>query len=418
MKSVERMSVWYEPEEGRRVVIGRLARKGREILFEYDPAFVTRGIELSPFKLPLRTGVFVGDPSLWDGLMGLFEDSLPDGWGRLLMDRHAAAAGLSPSALGPLDRLALVGARAMGALVYEPEIDLEPPTVVSLPEIAADVKQVLADVEGPDLDRLLALGGSPQGARPKVLVQIADDGTLVHGDRRPRSGYTPYIVKFRAREDDTHAGTLEHAYMRMAAAAGIDAPETRMIGRTKRHPGYLAIRRFDRDGRTKIHMHTLAGLLHVPHLYGAITYRELLLATRRLTRDETAVAEMFRRACFNVFAHNRDDHARNFAFLMDERGEWRPSPAYDLTFSPGPGDEHSLLVGRAGKNPTRADLLELARSVDLRRPAPMIDQVRSAVDRFLTYADQAGVPVKVRNRVAAAIGARPTARARPTRTRR
>jgi serine/threonine-protein kinase HipA len=132
-----------------------------------------------------------------------------------------------------------------------------------------------------------------------------------------------------------------------------------------------------------------------------------LLATRALTRDESAVKEMFRRACFNVFAHNRDDHSRNFAFVMSERGEWRPSPAYDLTWSEGPGGEHTMLVGREGANPTADDLLEVASSVDLKRPRDVIEQVRSTVARFLEYADEAGVPAKLRRQIARLLRATP-----------
>lgn len=178
-----------------------------------------------------------------------------------------------------------------------------------------------------------------------------------------------------------------------------------MLGRTKKHPGYFAIKRFDREGAQKLHLHTFGGLIQVPHQYLAGTYRDLLLTTRRLTRDETAVAEMFRRACFNVFAHNRDDHTRNFAFLMDERGVWRPSPAYDLTFSEGPGGEHSLLVGREGAHPGDADLLELAASVNLKRPGRIIEEVRTAVGGFARHADEAGVPRRARAKIARVVGA-------------
>jgi serine/threonine-protein kinase HipA len=308
--------------------------------------------------------------------------------------------GLSPAQLGPLDRLALVGARTMGALVYQPEVELEPPGVVRLAEIEADVDEVLRGVKGPDLDRLIALGGSPQGARPKVLIQLSGDGSAFFGDRRHRAGCTPYLVKFRARDDEKHSGALELAYMRMAAKAGIDVPATTMLGRTKRHPGYFATQRFDREGARKLHMHTFAGLIEAPRGYAAGSYGDLLNLTRSLTQDERAVAEMFRRACFNVFAHNRDDHVRNFAFLMDERGRWRPSPAYDLTFSEGPGGEHSLLVGREGANPARADLLELAASVDLKRPKDIVDEVRGAVSKFERFAEQAEVPKRLTAQVA------------------
>ena len=405
LEPVTLVHVFYEPEEGRRIKVGRLATRARQILFEYDSAFLASGLELSPFKLPLRAGVVVGDPARFDGLMGLFEDSLPDGWGRLLIDRWAARAGLSPAALGPLDRLSMVGAGAIGALVYQPEVAVEVPSVVDLPEIAGEVERVLKGAKARDLDRLMALGGSPQGARPKALVQLSDDGTVVIGDRRSRPGFVHYLVKFGARDDPPHAGVLELAYMRMASAAGIDVPPTRMLGRTARHRGYFAIRRFDREGARKVHVHTLAGLLHAPHDRPTMGYRELLLTTRRLTRDEAAVAEIFRRACFNVFAHNRDDHTRNFAFLMDPRGGWRPSPAYDLTFSSGPGGEHAMLVGGEGATPTEKDLLALAASVDLKRPRALLEEVRAAVNDFARHADEAGVPRQVRGKIGKVLGA-------------
>jgi serine/threonine-protein kinase HipA len=401
VKPVTALGVFYEPEEGRRIKVGRLARQRSQLLFEYEAAFVDTGLQLSPLRLPLQRGLVVGNPAVFDGLMGVFEDSLPDGWGRLLIDRRAHQGGLSPEALGPLDRLSLVGSAAMGALVYEPEVELQPPSIVKLPEIEADAIAVLRDASGPDLDRLIALGGSPQGARPKALVQVGDDGRVVFGDRRHRAGCVHYLVKFRARGDDRHAGTLEHAYSLMAAAAGLDVPSTTMLGRTRRHPGYFAIRRFDREGTRKIHMHTLSGLLHASHRIPTMTYRGCLETMRELTLDERAVTEMFRRACFNVLAHNRDDHTRNVAFLMDEDGRWRPSPAYDLTYSDGPGGEHAMLLGRDGAHPTSADLLELARGCDVKRPKPILDQVRSAIARFERFADEAGLPAAARARVAA-----------------
>jgi serine/threonine-protein kinase HipA len=396
------LAVFYEPEDGRRRRVGRLAWKDRRILFEYDREFIGSSLELSPFKLPLRPGVIVGDPAKLNGLPGMFDDSLPDGWGRLLLDRRIAQEGLEPARLSPLDRLAWVGSRAMGALVYEPELGASAPTIVDLREIEKETEQVLRDVEGPDLDRLIMLGGSPQGARPKALVQLGLDGkTILYGAAEIRPGFTPYLVKFRAKGDELHAGFLEHVYMKMAAAAGIDVPETRMLGRTRKHRGCFAARRFDRVDRRRVHLHTFSGLMNAPHDYASVTYRELLLVTRRLTRDESAVTEMFRRACFNVFAHNRDDHTKNFAFLMDEDGTWRPSPAYDLTLSSGPGGEHTLLIAGEGRNPTAAHLLELAKSVGIKPAKRVIDEVRSAVARFPAIAEEAGLAKTVRDRVAA-----------------
>jgi serine/threonine-protein kinase HipA len=341
--------------------------------------------------------------------MGVFEDSLPDGWGRLLMDRRAQQAGMRAAQLGPLDRLSLVGSRAMGALVYAPEVELEAPSVVNLSEIAHDAAAVLRDATGPDLDRLVALGGSPQGARPKVLVQLSADGSRVHGDPRNRRGCAWCLVKFRVRQDDTHIGVLEHAYMNMAKAAGIDVPKTVLLGRSAKHPGYCAVERFDRSGPRKTHMHTVSGMLEVPPSYPAIGYRELLLLTRELTRDEGAVTEMFKRACFNVFAHNRDDHTRNFAFLMDERGHWRVSPAYDLCYSEGPGGEHTILIGREGANPGEKHMFELAQATDIKHAKPIVESVRTAVNDVPRFADEAGLPAAKRNRLAELLGIRKAA---------
>ncbi len=404
------ISVFFEPEKGLRLHVGRLALKNQQLLFEYDADFVERGLELSPFKLPLAPGVVTGDPTKFDGLMGVFDDSLPDGWGRLLIDRRAAKAGIPPEALSPLDRLLLVGHRAMGALVYEPQVELELPAVVQLPELEADTQAVLKGVSAVDLDRLVALGGSPQGARPKVLVQLSTDGTVVVGDSEPRPGFEAWLVKFRSRDDDQHAASLEHAYLLMASAAGIEVPASRLLGRTSRHPGFFAVRRFDRAGNKKLHLHTLAGLLNAPLRSAALTYRDVLKTARALTRNEGDVLELFRRACFNVLAHNRDDHARNFAFLMNARGTWRVSPAYDLTYSHGPGGEHTMLIDTEGANPTRAHLEKLAASVGLRRTADVIDEVRAAVSKFHRFADEAGVARSRAREVGRALGVRPPRR--------
>jgi serine/threonine-protein kinase HipA len=336
--------------------------------------------------------------------MGVFDDSLPDGWGKLLIDRRAAELGISGGSLTPLDRLTLVGARSMGALVYEPEIALDEPALIELSQLAHETETVLEGAGGADLERLIAVGGSPQGARPKVLVQLAPNGDVHFGARAIQPGFTAWLVKFPGREDDRHSAALEHAYFLMAKAAGIDVPRTQLLGKTRRSPGYFAIERFDRDGPKRIHTHTLGGLLHLPHVYTSLDYSDLLKVTRKLTRNEAAVTEMFRRACFNVFAHNRDDHSRNFAFVMDEQGAWRPSPAYDLTFASGPGGEHTTLVAREGRAPGRDHLAALAKLVELKRGAMVIDQVRAAIDRFELHADRAGVPARLRDRIASALG--------------
>jgi serine/threonine-protein kinase HipA len=400
LEHVEQVAVFYEPDPDRRKRVGRLALKRRQILFEYDAAFLGTKLELSPFHLRLTPDVVVGQPAVFEGLMGVFEDSLPDGWGRLLIDRRAAELGMSGVSLTQLDRLTVVGARSMGALVYEPERALDDPAIVKLSELAKQADLVMREAGGTNLKQLIAVGGSPKGARPKVLIQLAPDGGVHFGAKTIRPGFTAWLVKFPARDDDPHSASLEHAYCLMAKAAGIDVPQTRLLSKTQRSPGYFAIQRFDREGTTRIHTHTLGGLLHLPHGYAALDYRDLLKVTRELTRNEAAVVEMFRRACFNVFAHNRDDHSRNFAFLMDEQGTWRPSPAYDLTLAQGPGGEHTMLVSGEGRAPGIDHLTALAEQTDLKNASKIIDEVRAAISRFKRFADKAEVPARLRDRTA------------------
>lgn len=402
LETVDQLAVFYEPTPERRRKVGRLVRRDRQILFEYEPEFLGSKLALSPFHLPLRPGVVAG-PVVFGGLMGVFDDSLPDGWGRLLIDRRAAELGFEGESLTPLDRLALVGARSIGALVYEPEAAFEDPSIVKLSQLARETDLVLRDASGPDLERLIAVGGSPQGARPKVLVQLSPGGEIHFGARAIQPGFTAWIVKFRARADEPGSAALEHAYFLMARAAGIDVPRTRLLGKTQRNPGYFAIERFDRRGPARVHSHTLGGLLQLPHGYPALDYTELLKVTRQLTRSEAAVAEMFRRACFNVFAHNRDDHCRNFSFLMDEQGRWTPSPAYDLTFAPGPGGEHTMLVVGEARAPGPVHLAQLAARAELKHSAKILDEVRVATGRFQRFATQAGVPARLAKRVAAVL---------------
>ena len=414
---VKQLVVSYEPTEQRRIRVGRLALKEREVLFEYDAAFLASKLELSPFKLPLVPGVVVGKPAL-DGLTGVFDDSLPDGWGKLLIDRRAAELGLSAAEITPLDRLALVGARSMGALVYQPEAELEDVELVRIDELANEVETVLAGRSGSDLERLIAIGGSPKGARPKALIQIAPNGDIHYGARSIRPKFTAWLVKFRGPGDDVQSAAVEHAYFLMAAEAGIDVPRTQVIAKTKRHAGYFAIERFDRDATKRMHMHTLGGLLELPHGYAALDYIDFLKVTRQLTRNEAAVAESFRRACFNVLAHNRDDHTRNFAFLMDASGDWSTSPAYDLTFAPGPGGQHTMLVAGEGSKPTVEHLRVVADKVGLKGATKIIDRVRAAVARFESFAEEAGVPAKLRSTIASALGVTKRSRGRRSNARR
>jgi serine/threonine-protein kinase HipA len=380
---------------GQTVTAGTLAERDRRVFFEYDAEFVERGIELSPLKLPLRGGVQEGPPSPFNGLFGVFADSLPDGWGMLLMDRDFRQRGISRERVTPVDRLAYIGSRGMGALTYHPTTG---PTdagtdEVELDEFAAHAEAVLEGSAEEVLPELMRAGGSPGGARPKVVVGYREgDGRLISGSDRLPDGYRGYIVKFGCRDDHADAGVVELAYARMAGAAGVEVPAARLFT-TPAGARYFAAPRFDRPPGGRRHVHTLAGLLHADFRYPEVDYEAFLRATLYITRDHSAVVQAFRRMVFNVLACNRDDHSRNFAFLMEPDGVWRHTPAYDLTFSRGPGGEHTMAVAGEGMQPTRRHFARLATQMGIatgQRDAA-IEQVAVAVAGWPGLAGEMGV---------------------------
>ena len=407
---ITELRVFYERSPAERLLVGRLAYQRGVAVFEYEAAFRALGLELSPYGLPLGDTLLRGKAELFDGLFGVFDDSLPDGWGRLLLDRHVEAVGGRRELLTPLDRLAWVGDRGVGALCYEPArpVPIEA-GLIDLHALGRQTQLVLEDKATRALARLLALGGSPQGARPKALVLVSKDGAQVVAGEESREGFTPYLVKFPSKSDGASAGPVELAYSLMASAAGLNVPAARLLGAQRKHPGFFALRRFDRDGGRRLHAHTLAGLISAPPGLTATSYEDFLKVTLQLTRDARQVKEALRRAAFNLFAHNRDDHSRNFAFLMQPDGEWRLAPAYDLTFSGGPGGEHTLTFAGEGLRPTTTHLLALARvaGVAEKDAKAIIEGVRSACAKWETFADEAGVPKSERlriGRVLAAVG--------------
>jgi serine/threonine-protein kinase HipA len=391
---VKILNVFLNGRQRRKV--GRLAAQNRRILFEYDPALLTSGLEISPFHLPARSGTMVGDTTIFDGLFGVFNDSLPDGWGRLLLDRAVERFGIARGELTPLDRLTYVGRNGMGALSYEPEKSHsgDGSIVLELDHLANDAARILAGEHGGVIETLLKLNGASSGARPKVVAHVsADKSKLIYGAEALRPGYAHWIIKFPSAVDDSDAGAVEFAYSLMARAAGIAMPETYLFRAKKRH--YFGIKRFDRDGDRRIHMHSLSGLLHADHRTPSLDYDGFLKATQILTKDIREVERAFRLACFNVLAHNRDDHSKNVSFLLDDAtGQWSLAPAYDLTFSFGPGGEQSMMLMGEGKSPGIDQLRALSKKHGLRNGASIIDDVRAAVDHWPQHADTAGVALK------------------------
>ncbi len=377
--------------------VGRLGRRDRVVYLEWDEVFLSSGLHLSPVRhAPARGLVRPHDASVFDGLHGLFHDSLPDGWGRPLVDRRARELGIEPASLTPLDRLACVGDSGIGALCYAPALDVwgTVDATLDLDRLAADARRVLAGHASDILDELGVVGGSPAGARPKALLAINAGGEAVHGPEPPAGGFVHYVVKFRGTDDPEDAAQVEQAYADMARTAGVRMPETRLV-RGTRGDHYFASRRFDRDGTKRLHAHTASGLLYADFRLPSLDYRDLIALTRSVTRDRRQCKAMFTLAAFNVLSHNRDDHARQFTFLMTRDGQWRLAPAYDLTFAPGPGGEHCTSVLGRGRDIDRSLLLELGRYADLTEgeSRDVVDRVSDAIadwDRFARTYDVSG----------------------------
>ena len=349
---------------GERWLLGTLAdsgRPGQAILFEYSDEAQRQKLELSPLRLPLaHPGAFAGD-GCFLGLPGLIADALPDGWGLLLMDRSFARAGRRLADISQLDRLAFIGERAIGALTFAPadpvalaDEDME------LLRLAEEVELVLADAPAePALHHLLLLGGSPQGARPKALVDFDPASGRVSSGKASAAA-EPWLVKFPAGGEHRDACAVEELYARVARHCGLDMPASRLFDLDAGHAAF-GVRRFDREAGLRVPLLSLSALLHADFRLPALDYEMLLRATRRLTGDEREVGRAFERCVLNVLLHNRDDHSRNFAFRLDRNRRWRLAPVFDLTFSAGPRGEHQTSLAGEGRAPGRSHLLEVAR---------------------------------------------------------
>lgn len=380
--------------------VGTLATAGLKTVFEYAESWMRRKIELAPFKLPVAKSVH--NLNLRDSIsstFGVFADSLPDGWGTLIMDRWFIKQGVDRKDITPIERLAFLGNHAMGALCYRPPMlndDVGAAEAVSIGDIAREAYELYQGrIE--DAGRLLALiGGSPGGARPKALVGISpDNANFVAGTSLLPAGYTHWLVKFSG-ETNKHEGTHEFTYNQMAEKAGIHVPERMLISGADgiRH---VATKRFDRlPNNGRCHIATACGLLHSDHRDSLIAYKELMMLAWQLTRDIRQAEEQFRRAAFNLFAVNRDDHSKNHGYIMSDAGVWQLSPAYDLTYSTGSRGYHSMDYNGEALNPTVADLLKIAAdgSIDNSTALLIIDEVKTSVSMFKRLAKENGVPAK------------------------
>ncbi len=345
--------------------MGELAEVEWRIYFEYSSDFLQNPLWLSPFKLPPEPGLHEHRDLSFGPLFGLFDDSLPDGWGLLLMDRYFRQQGATLEVVSPLDRLAYLGDRTMGALTYHPPVHLEDldSRLLDLHGLAGEAYDVLAGKSEQVLPQLLRAGGSPGGARPKVLVGLRGDEMISGEDTLPE-GYAAWLVKFHSRKDATDDGRIEYAYSQMARAAGLTLPVSRLFITTQ-GDAFFGVMRFDRERNQRRHVHTFGNLIHSNFRIPGCDYELLLRTTRILTKNHADVVAAFRLMVFNILAHNRDDHVKNFAFMLNPHENWQLAPAYDLTFTHGPGGEHTMTVAGEGREPSRKHIMRIAQGADI-----------------------------------------------------
>jgi serine/threonine-protein kinase HipA len=370
------------------VEVGELVVREGQILFKYEEDFLRQKMAISPIYLSEAKAIHVGPSGLFEGLFGVFNDSLPDAWGRLLVDRALSSHRIPLIDIGPLDRLALVGAEGMGALIYRPAESLHhgTPEEMSLDAISAQAQRVLDGESDEVLDLLLAAGGSSGGARPKVFVGYSpEENRLLFGRNALPENFEHWIVKFPSSYDDPEIAKIEMAYHKMALAAGVKMnPCELLVGQSNKV--YFATKRFDRIGNQRLHMHSASGLLHDDFRRSQLDYGHLLYNGYELTKKASTYEDIFRLAAFNVYAHNRDDHSKNFAFLMDKTGDWSFAPAYDLTLSNSSHGMHSTTVAGEGHAPGKAQLMELAETFLISKAEKIIEEVRYATTHWGAFA--------------------------------
>ena len=373
MNKIKSLQVFYNEKK-----VGTLAlMKNNIVAFEYDSNWISNGFSISPFSLPLKKQVFIPRIDPFDGLYGVFSDSLPDGWGRLLVDRMLNSQNINPREISQIDRLAIVGETGMGALSYKPEYNLleDKDYQEDYDNLALSCKKILNTEYSADLDNLFRLGGSSGGARPKILTKIDNED---------------WIIKFPSSLDDSNIGKLEYLYSVCAKKCKIDIPETKLFP-SKISSGYFGIKRFDRKKLStgairKLHMISVSGLLETSHRIPNLDYNDLMQLTLNLTKSFEEVEKLFRLMCFNVFSHNRDDHSKNFSFIYNEDlNKWELSPAYDLTYSYSINGEHATTINGNGVNPGLNDILKVAEKIglDKKKAEKIAIEIRETVRKDL-----------------------------------
>ncbi len=425
MSSVAEVRLW-----GRTIGAVSLGDNDAVTAFEYDAAFSGSGIEVSPIAMPLSRRVYTF-PELpvktFYGLPGLLADSLPDNFGNALINAWLATQGRPADSFDAVERLCYTGERGMGALEFSPMIG--PRTrqanaiqIDKLVELASEVlthrnglRASFADESKEQaLSDILRVGTSAGGARAKAVIAWNPSTNEVRSGQVPAGeGFESWLLKFdgvsgnrdKELEDPKGYGVIEYAYYKMARDCGIDISECRLFEENGRR--HFMTRRFDRlASGEKLHMQSLCALAHFDfNMAGAYSYEQALLVIRQLGLPMQAIEEQFRRMAFNIVARNQDDHVKNIAFLMDKSGVWSLSPAFDMTYSFNPAGSwtasHQMTLNGKRDDFIMDDFKACAKTASMKRgrAEAIVREVQEVVSRWKAYAEQAGVPVSMRDQI-------------------
>ena len=400
--------------------------------FEYEPSFLQYGWDLAPLKMPLQQGRIYGFSELrspkdsaldtFKGLPGLLADSLPDNYGNQLINIWLARQGRLPESMNPVEKLCFIGIRGVGALEFEPALPKTAKTsfavnMESLIELSREMLQKrenfatnLTDEKAKAVTDILKIGTSAGGARPKAVIAYNETtGQIRSGQANAPKGYEHWLLKLDGVSDvqlgDTQGyGRVEMAYHLMAKACGIIMEECRLLEENER--AHFMTKRFDRSGgSTKHHMQTWCAIEHFDfNAMGSYSYEQLFATLRKLGLHYKAAEQLFRRMVFNVMARNCDDHTKNFAFILKKDSSWQLAPAYDLCYAYRPDsywvNQHTLSINGKRNDHTQADLLSVAKAMNIKKARHILEEVKAVVSHWKYYAKEVGVDTQKTSTIA------------------
>lgn len=408
--------------------IGYLHRQDNGLIgFQYDEDFIHSGIEVSPLKMPLSdlTYSFPALPEVtFCGLPGMLADSLPDKFGNIVIKRYLESQGRTEESLTVLEKLCYTGQRGMGALEYEPSKNIsnidEEVDIDALTKLASDILSERENLNIKYNDNMIAqlMQGSSSvgGARAKTLIALNPETNVIRsGQINAGENFEYWLLKFddiannkdKDKEPDGKEYTkIEYAYYLMAKSAGIEMSECRLFQENGR--SHFMTKRFDRKGvkGKKLHMQSLCAIAHMdfnsPRMY---SYEDAFHVMRQLKLPYADFIQLYKRMLFNEYAKNYDDHTKNVTFLMDKKGVWRLSPAYDMTFSYSKSstwvNAHQMLINGKADEITRNDFIKVAEKAGIKKSEAekQMEQVKNAVSNFKNFAEEAGLSMKNAERI-------------------